>query len=244
MEGESFLHNQVLSTPWKNIWYFAWSFSIFFNIFQIRRMVGVAVGIALGRADLGLVDRFLGLLRQMLCCVVSVVLCCVWQASSLAETDAVLCCVCFCRTLITFLRLLSGSEWDPVCSPCSAEGLYLAKVCTYYLEWLWFRGSRSHILSTLFYYCIHQLRLTTPQKLLKTPQSASLRCSTWRRLSGWELKISRTTLTLMRRRMTLGMKDLRRQEKNIITNKCWASVFYSFHLWWCIQIGYTWRTRC
>ena len=33
-------------------------------------MVGVAVGIALGRADLGLVDRFLGLLRQMLCCVV------------------------------------------------------------------------------------------------------------------------------------------------------------------------------
>ena len=38
-------------------------------------MVGVAVGIALGRADLGLVDRFLGLLRQMLYCVVSVVLC-------------------------------------------------------------------------------------------------------------------------------------------------------------------------
>ena len=242
MEGESFLHNQVLSTPWKNIWYFAWYFSIFFNIFQIRRMVGVAVGIALGRADLGLVDRFPSWLRQMLCCVCCVVLCLTGFFVGWDRCCVVLCLLC--RTIITFLRLLSGSEWDPVCSPCSAEGLYLAKVCTYYLEWLWFRGSGSHILSTLFYYCIHQLRLTTPQKLLKTPQSASLRCSTWRRLSGWELKISRTTLTLMRRRMALGMKHLRRQEKNIITNKCWASVFYSFHLWWCIQIGYTWRTRC
>ena len=58
-----------------------------------------------------------------------------------------LCCVCFCRTLTTFLRLLSGSEWDPVCSPCSAEGLYLAKVCS---QWLRLRGS--HISSTLFYY--------------------------------------------------------------------------------------------
>ena len=38
-------------------------------------MVGVAVGIALGRADLGLVDRFPSWLRQMLCCVCCVVLC-------------------------------------------------------------------------------------------------------------------------------------------------------------------------
>ena len=73
VEGESFLHNQVLSTLWKSIWYLLTN--LFQSFFQIRRMVGVAVGIALGRADLGLVDRFPSWLRQMLCCVCCVVLC-------------------------------------------------------------------------------------------------------------------------------------------------------------------------
>ena len=93
VEGESFLHNQVLSTPWKNIWYFAWYFLT--NLFRSfsdpkngRSCRGDCTGQG-GPGSLGQVsklaetdvvlcmlccvvsDRFLRWLRQMPCCVVS-----------------------------------------------------------------------------------------------------------------------------------------------------------------------------